>query len=158
MKKSLKNIIYSSVFIIIGISNFSCEKSDSYMDWKAMNDDWFEAHKKDEGFVQTESGLCYKVVRLGNTADRIPNPTSYINATFTGKLIDGTIFGEGENANMGQLHTLIEGWQEGLLMMHTGDIYEFYIPSNLGYGEKSKNKIPPFSTLIYRVELIDSGL
>lgn len=158
MKKSFKNIIYISILVIVSMMNFSCEKSDEYIDWKAMNDDWFESHKSDEGFIQTASGLCYKVIRRGNTADRQPNPTSYVNLTFTGKLIDGTVFSQGEKVNMGRLHNLVEGLQEGLIMMHTGDIYQFYIPQKLGYGDKSSYKIPAYSTLFFEVELIDSGL
>lgn len=124
-----------------------------------MNDRWIENHSNDQGFTKTESGLCYKIIREGNPSDRKPNPTSYILATYEGKLIDGTTFDKGEKSNLRELYQLIKGLQEGLLMMHNGDIYEFYIPSHLGYGEKGKgSSIPPHSAMYFRIELNDSGL
>ncbi len=158
MKKIVNKSIYILFFITIIILN-SCEDKNEYFDWKAMNQDWFAEHQNDAGFVTTETGLCYKVIRKGNPADRTPNPTSFIKATYKGKLIDGTTFTEGEEVNLGRLNQTIKGMQEALLMMHTGDIYELYIPYELGYGKTGAiGKIPPYSTLYFKIELLDSGL
>ncbi|PIF02587.1 MAG: hypothetical protein CR965_00540 [Paludibacter sp.] len=153
--KTVSILFFATIITFLG----SCEDKNEYFDWKAMNDDWLKEHRQDKGFTISKTGLCYKVIRKGNPADRNPNPTSYIKATYTGKLIDGTIFTEGEEVNMGRLNQTIKGMQEALLMMHTGDIYELYIPYNLGYGKTgSIGKIPPYSTLYFKIELIDSGL
>ena len=106
----------NQILLILAISALSlifsaCEKQDAYMDWKVMNNDWLEANKNSKSsfpfnwtidvlktplvnaeFQTTESGIKYKVLRLGNPADRMPNPTSLIKATYEGKLIDGTDF------------------------------------------------------------------
>lgn len=159
MKYHTKKLSYLLLVALLTTFTTSCEKQDEYMDWKAMNDRWFENHQHDKGFEQTESGLCYRIIREGNPSDRKPNPTSYILATYEGKLIDGTIFDKGEKRNLRELYQLIKGLQEGLLMMHNGDIYEFYIPAHLGYGSKGKGSIvPPHSTMYFRIELNDSGL
>ncbi len=159
MTKLVNKTFYIILFIGILAFNSSCEDKNEYFDWKTMNEEWLKQHQHDQGFTVTESGLCYKVIRKGNLADRTPNPTSHIQATYKGKLIDGTVFTEGEKINMGRLDQTIKGMQQALLMMHTGDIYEIYIPYNLGYGKKgSTSKIPPYSTLYFKVELIDSIL
>ena len=152
-----KNVIF-----IIGLTLFSfvmtgCMKEDDWQDWKVLNEQWYETHKSDPGFTRTSSGLCYKVIRLGNPADRKPNLYSTIVATYSGKLYNDSIFDAGEETTLGTLGYLVEGWQEALLKMHTGDIYELYVPWELGYGEDgSGTAIPPYSTLKFRIELIDS--
>ncbi len=153
----------------------ACEKQDKYMDWKVMNDEWLEARQTEttsfpftwtidvlknpllnNPFSTTESGIRYRVLRLGNPADRMPNPTSYIWATYEGKLIDGTSFDSGTESYLGSLSNTVSGFQEILKKMHIGDIYEFYLPFNLGYGEEGSYTIPPYSVLIFRVELTDA--
>ena len=39
--------------------------------------------------------------------------------------------------------------------MPVGSKFRFYIPQELGYGERATGKIPPYSTLIFDVELLD---
>ena len=51
---------------------------------------------------------------------------------------------------------LICSWTEALQLMHEGDVWELYIPSDLAYGEKGTGKdIGPNSTLVFKVELIE---
>jgi FKBP-type peptidyl-prolyl cis-trans isomerase len=52
---------------------------------------------------------------------------------------------------MGQV---IPGWDEGLALMKEGESYKFIIPSNLAYGPQGAGPIPPFSSLIFDVELL----
>ncbi|MBP8904773.1 MAG: FKBP-type peptidyl-prolyl cis-trans isomerase, partial [Paludibacteraceae bacterium] len=85
-----------------------------------------------------------------------PNPTSLIKATYEGKLIDGTDFESQVDSYWDYLQNLPIGVQEILLKMHIGDIYEFYLPYTMAFGEKGDYKVPPYSTVIYRVELTDA--
>lgn len=111
-----------------------------------------------EGVVVTESGLQYKVVTEGTGAKPIDGDKIKVN--YEGKLINGTIFdssyerGEPIEFNINQV---IPGWTEGLKLMSTGSTYILYIPQDLAYGENVRpdGPIEPFSTLIFKVELLE---
>ena len=73
----MKRLIYSAfVLITLTFVLSSCDE-DKYLEWKYLNETWLEQHKSDSGFVQTESGLCYKVIHQGAT--RRPNSSRLIS-------------------------------------------------------------------------------
>ena len=117
---------------------------------------YLDNYKKQKGVVALPSGLLYKVVRKGDGA--LPADTSTVEVHYEGKLIDGSIFDSsyqrGETTSF-PLNQVIKGWQEGLKLMPVGSEYELVIPYTLAYGEVGTRGIPPFSTLIFKVELKD---
>lgn len=153
--KNIKGLLLPLFFATILIFSFSSCEDDAYADWKILNEKWFETHKNDPGFKQTESGLCYKVIHQG--VMRRPSSSSWIRANYTGKLIDGTEFDSGEYFDYVSSSPLV-GWREGIVKMNGGGKYIFYIPADLGYGKDgSGDKIAPHSTMIFEVELLESG-
>ena len=52
------------------------------------------------------------------------------------------------------MNQVIAGWQEVLKMMPVGSEWEIYIPQDKAYGSRETGNIPPFSTLIFKVELL----
>jgi len=112
-------------------------------------------NKTKPGVTETASGLQYKVI----TSGKGKKPTAADQATvhYTGKLIDGTPFDSsverGEPATFG-VGEVISGWTEALQLMHEGDKWMIYLPSELAYGEQGGGQIPPHSVLIFEVELI----
>ena len=109
-----------------------------------------------EGIITTKSGLQYKVLREGT--GKSPKATDKVRCHYEGMLIDGTLFDSslqrGEPADF-PLNGVIAGWTEGLQLMKEGAKYRFFIPYILGYGAGGAgNSIPPYSTLIFDVELI----
>ena len=104
----------------------------------------------------TQSGLQYVV--LTETEGEKPGIDSMVRVYYTGFFIDGTIFdssGDQESAFI-PLGMVIPGWTEGVMLMSPGSIYRLYIPSALAYGRNGiPSVIPPYSTLIFNVELLE---
>lgn len=105
------------------------------------------------------SGLIY-IEKEAGTGTK-PVPGQKVKVHYTGKLIDGTVFdssidrGEPIDFIIGR-GAVIQGWDEGIALMNEGGKAMLVIPSKLGYKDRGAgNIIPPFSTLIFDVELVD---
>ena len=117
---------------------------------------YLDANAKKEGVVVTKSGLQYEVLQEGT--GKSPKATDTVRCHYEGRLLDGTIFDSsykrGEPADFG-LNQVIPGWTEGVQLMKEGAKFRFTIPYLLAYGEQGAgSSIPPFSTLIFDVEII----
>ncbi|GJM32895.1 MAG: peptidyl-prolyl cis-trans isomerase [Saprospiraceae bacterium] len=104
----------------------------------------------------TESGLQYEVMVAGDGP--LPQATDKVTVHYHGSLLDGTVFDSsverGEPATFG-VTQVIQGWVEALQLMPLGSKWKLFIPSDLAYGERGAGqKIGPFSTLIFEVELL----
>jgi FKBP-type peptidyl-prolyl cis-trans isomerase len=129
---------------------------------------YFEQTKKDaneaflsliKGMNKTDSGLFYNITKKGSGIS--PSIGSQVSVHYEGKLTDGTIFDSSYKRNepikfavgLGQV---IKGWDEGIMLLNKGAIARFVIPSELAYGSRGAgNVIPPNSTLIFEVELVN---
>ncbi len=111
---------------------------------------------KNKDVVTTASGLQYKVLTKG-TGD-IPTASDRVKVNYRGTLLDGTEFDSSykrnEPATFG-CNQVIKGWTEALTLMPVGSKWMLYIPYSLAYGEREAGKIPPYSTLIFEVELLE---
>ena len=119
---------------------------------------FLEENKKKEGVKTTASGLQYKAIKEGTGAQ--PKATDTVTVNYRGTLINGTEFDSsykrGEPASF-PLNGVIKGWTEGLQLMKVGSKYQFFVPPNLAYGERTVGPdITPNSTLIFEVELLDA--
>lgn len=131
-------------------------QEESTKELRAAGDAFLAENKSKDGIQVTDSGLQFKVIEEGS--GDTPQPTDQVTVHYTGKLIDGTTFDSsiprGEPTQFG-VTQVIPGWVEGLQLMKPGAKYEFYIPQELAYGAQgSQGAIPPFSALIFEVELI----
>ena len=129
---------------------------------------YFEQTKKDaneaflsliKGMNKTDSGLFYNITKKGSGIS--PSIGSQVSVHYEGKLTDGTIFDSSYkrdkpikfSVGVGQV---IKGWDEGIMLLNKGAIARFVIPSELAYGSRGAgNIIPPNSTLIFEVELVN---
>jgi len=132
------------------------EKEAAMENFKNAQFSWLDDNATKDGVSTTESGLQYKVLTEGE--GKTPSATSQVTVHYEGKLITGDIFDSsykrGETIQFG-LNQVIPGWTEGLQLMKEGSTYELCIPYSIGYGERgSGGSIPPFATLIFKVELI----
>lgn len=118
--------------------------------------DFLKENLTKEGVKSTESGLQYSILKEGD--GKIPAATDTVRVHYTGKLIDGTVFDS--SVERGQpaefpVNGVIRGWIEALQLMPVGSKWRLYIPQELAYGSQGAGaSIPPFSTLIFDVELL----
>lgn len=124
---------------------------------KAEGEKFMAENAKKEGVKTLPSGVQYKVLKEGNGATAAD--TSMVVVNYEGRLLDGTVFDSNKNHGgdpatfrVGQV---IKGWQDALKAMPAGSEWEIYIPQELAYGANQQGNIPPFSTLIFKVELIE---
>ena len=106
----------------------------------------------------TESGLVYVCTKPGKGEQ--PQAGQNVKVHYTGKLLDGTVFdssverGEPISFPLGSGY-VIPGWDEGIALMRKGETGVLYIPARLAYGGRNAGPIPPYSNLIFEVELVD---
>lgn len=123
---------------------------------KASGQAYLAENKNKEGVITTASGLQYKVLKQGT--GKQPTATDRVTVHYAGTLTDGTPFDSsikrGQPATFG-VNGVIRGWTEALQLMKEGDKWMLYIPYDLAYGERGSGaQIPPYSTLLFEVELI----
>ncbi|PQJ19664.1 FKBP-type peptidyl-prolyl cis-trans isomerase [Tenacibaculum sp. SG-28] len=126
-------------------------------EYKKVNEDFLEKNKNNSGVVTTASGLQYSVLKEGE--GEAPKESARVKVHYTGTLIDGTVFDSSVERNQPAefgVTQVIKGWTEGLQLMKPGAKYKFFIPQELAYGYLQKgDKIKPFSTLVFEVELLE---
>ncbi|MES2761220.1 MAG: FKBP-type peptidyl-prolyl cis-trans isomerase [Bacteroidota bacterium] len=106
----------------------------------------------------TASGLIFMETQKGKGTAH-PAATDEVTVHYTGTLLDGSKFDSsvdrGEPAKF-LLPQLVPGWIEGIQLMTKGSKAKMIIPSSLGWGARGAGpQIPPFSTVLFEVELID---
>jgi len=111
---------------------------------------------KQEGVVVLPSGLQYKVIKQGTGPQ--PKETDTVRVHYHGTFVNGKVFDSskqrGEPAEF-QVNGVIKGWTEALQLMHVGDVWQLVIPGDLAYGKEGNQVIPPNTTLVFQVELLE---
>ena len=113
-----------------------------------------------KGMTKTSSGLWYKIIE--NSIKPKPKKGEMVKVHYTGMLLNGEVFDSSYARNMPIEFILgtgrvIKGWDEGISLIPIGASAKLVIPSNLAYGERGAGGvIPPNSTLIFEIEVIES--
>lgn len=112
---------------------------------------------KKDGVVVLESGLQYEILVEGDGEK--PSAESTVSTHYHGTLVDGSVFDSSvERGQPAQfpVNRVIPGWTEALQLMPTGSKWRLYIPQDLAYGAQgSGGRIPPYSALVFDVELLE---
>jgi FKBP-type peptidyl-prolyl cis-trans isomerase FkpA/FKBP-type peptidyl-prolyl cis-trans isomerase FklB len=123
---------------------------------KDKGEKFLAENKSKPGVKTTASGLQYLVLTEGK--GKSPKATDTVTVHYKGTLIDGTQFDSsydrGQPAEF-PLDRVIKGWTEGLQTMKVGGKSRLFVPSDIAYGPQGRPGIPPNSTLIFDVELVD---
>jgi len=128
--------------------------------WDALQASWLAWNGQKRGWSSTDSGLQYRRVGKANPSGAQPKATDVVKVHYRGTFIDGREFDSSYSRNEPAefpLNRVIKGWTEGLQLMRTGETFDFAIPGDLAYGNRwvGGGEIPPNSTLLFRVELLE---
>ncbi len=126
---------------------------------KAKGQAFLAANKKRPGVIELPSGLQYEVITKGDAAAAMPKLQDTFVAHYAGSLINGQEFES--SYKRGEPITypvtgVVKGWTEALQLMHIGDKWKLYIPSEMGYGDRGSGAaIPGGATLVFEIELLN---
>lgn len=129
-----------------------------YGENKKKGEEFIAKYAKGKDVKSLPGGIYYKVIKEGTGA--MPKDTSFVKVNYEGKLIDGKVFDSSyQRKEPVQLHAnqFIPGWTEVLTHMPVGSVWEVVIPQDKAYGEREQNIIKPFSTLVFKIELLGVG-
>jgi FKBP-type peptidyl-prolyl cis-trans isomerase len=126
----------------------------------AETEAFFTELQKNANVVKLPSGLCYEIIKPGSGP--YPNVGKTVKIQYAGRLLNGKVFdqtGEGHTRNIELSNPprnwVIPGWNEGLQKINKGGKIKLYVPPSLGYGDRAENRAPPYSTLIFEIEVVD---
>merc|ERR1712003_183267 len=119
---------------------------------------FLEEKAQQPGVTTLPSGLLYKVLKAGN-GQHHPTVDSPCDCHYRGTLIDGTEFDSSYKRGKPTTfapNQVIKGWTEAMQLMHEGDKWELFIPSELAYGSRGAGgAIPGDAALVFQMELIE---
>lgn len=120
-----------------------------------LSAEFFAANRQNVGVVTLPNGLQYKIMQKGSGAQ--PKLHDTVVVDYEGRLLNGEIFDSSYARKQSvsfQLSTVIQGWQQGLQLMHVGGTWMLYIPAKLAYGTQGYPPvIGPNEALIFKVHL-----
>ena len=122
---------------------------------KEKGAEYIQKFLKEDGAMQTESGLAYQIIEPGNDKKAVSSQDT-VWVDYKGTLLDGTVFDENQNINF-TLGRVIPGWTEGMKLVGEGGKIKLVIPGDLAYGEYGSRSIEPNATLVFDVTLNKVG-
>ena len=132
------------------------ELEKTYGSNKKEGENFLAKNAKKDGVKTLKSGVQYRVIKEGTGA--IPADTSLVKVHYEGRLLNDSVFDSsykrGEPITL-RCNQTIKGWTDAMVHMPAGSVWEVYIPQDLAYGEREQGDIKPFSTLIFKIELIE---
>ena len=122
---------------------------------KKAGEKFLAENAKKPGVKTLASGVRYRVIKEGNGP--IPSDTSLVKVHYEGRTIDGKVFDSSYKRKEPitlRCNQTIKGWTDAIVRMPAGSVWEVYIPQELAYAERAQGEIKPFSTLIFKIELV----
>ena len=113
-------------------------------------------YAKKDGVKKTANGVLYKIESLGEGSS--PTLSDTVKVHYKGTLVDGSVFDSSYDRGQPiefKLDNLIPAWKEAIPMLKKGGKMQIVVPPEQGYGSRAAGKIPPNSTLVFDIELLD---
>ena len=131
---------------------------DASAQWQAGQQVYLDWNGAQPGWSTTASGLQYKRTSEANPDGAQPGETDTVLVHYAGRLSNGSevdsSYARNEPIDF-PLNRVIDGWTEGVQLMHEGETFEFVIPAELAYGSRAMGEdLPANSTLLFKVELL----
>lgn len=148
----MKKLIYLLLALLVVAG--ACKKEDDKEQYE-IDDELIRNYLAENNIDATEhdSGIYYVITKEGTGG--YPNLTHTVVVQYKGYLMDGTVFDESTNSVEFPLSQLITGWQIAINLLEPGGEGQFFIPSQLGYGDQQVGDIPPNSILIFDITLVE---
>ena len=124
-------------------------------DAREVGEVFLKAMAAEYGYHSLPSGVLFRLLTAGS-GTTVPLPDDTCEVTYRGALISGAIFDSNAQGLRIKPSECLRGWAEALSVPVIADVADIVVPWALGYGEAgSPPRIPPFSTLVFRIELVD---
>jgi FKBP-type peptidyl-prolyl cis-trans isomerase FkpA len=131
------------------------QKSAAQQEWETSQADFLAANLKKPGWKATASGLQFKKIKAAPKGAQ-PGAETPVTIAYEGKTGAGTVFDSSEGFDL-KVNEMVKGMREGLQMMRVGETWEFAMPAELGYGDRSGPRRPAGSALVFHVTLVKAG-
>lgn len=126
-------------------------------DNKKAGEKYVAENAKKPGVIVLDGGVQKKILVEG--AGEVVSDTAKVKVNYEGRLIDNTVFDSSYERNMPFEVDLAEprvipGWVTALKTMKPGETCEVVIPYDQAYGAQNMGQIKPYSTLIFKIEML----
>lgn len=121
-------------------------------DEKSTGEKFLADNATREGVVVLPSGLQYRIITEGTGAS--PSLSDVVLTRYRGTFVDGRVFDSTDEPISLRVKQVVAGLEEALMLMKEGGKWEVFIPQNLAYGARGNSGVPPYSALIFEVELV----
>jgi FKBP-type peptidyl-prolyl cis-trans isomerase FkpA len=163
--KRLNAIIQLCIVVFFVVAVSSCKKSEDTTNTYtaenelALTNAWKAKMKTDKVAYDSTASKIYYIVDTTKVGSG-PKVTSgdTVTVKYSGAFMDGSIFDSSDNFTYVHKATgqrLIPGWEEGIELLNKGSRATFLFPSSLAYGTSGYYIIPPYSPLIFVIEVVD---
>lgn len=120
--------------------------------FRTVSDEFMKRNKSRHGVVSLPSGLQYKIEKMGTGA--VAKSFETVSCIYKGSYPNGVVFDSSRDKVVDlKVRTLVDGLAEALTILPVGTVCKLYIPWELAYGEKGTRSIPPYSALVYDLEI-----
>lgn len=156
MNKQLLPAIF--VIVAIGLVGYFLLKNGDQTDTKSSQDNLAQTGPEKNNIEPAITKLKIEDLKVGDGAEAQTGQMAKVH--YVGTLTDGTKFDSSRDRNEPFEFTIgggevIQGWDEGVAGMKVGGVRKLTVPPELGYGSADLGKIPPSSTLIFEIELLE---